>query len=422
MPSAIPLLFLAVMAAVTWVSPLVSLYLFVLISPIGIGGELVGWDPRTRWAMLLCLRGAWEVFRTNVNYVPSTACKLWAGFTVVAVAGLWAGGRGLLADEMEASWTLLLYFIAGSCGAYGISQLVRKRHQIRALCMVFAASVLVVSSIGILQALARYKLSEPTDRISGSLGSANYFATYLALAATTLVLLVRSGAIKRWQGVVPCAAAMAACVLTLSRTGIMAVLVGVGLALVVRPERRLVSPRTIAATAAAAVLGAVLLAGYLLEYRRNVTNSDDSRLAQLAEASQAVEDLSRLEAFRYSVQLTTEHPLAGIGFGTFAARNYDANGFYVVTHNTVMEVLVGTGIAGGILLLCLIVSLIRPLDIQGRRYLFPTGVASGICSLFGDYLQSIEVFVVLAVLYVSVRNLVEPATSDGEEQRQPCAV
>ena len=138
--------------------------------------------------------------------------------------------------------------------------------------------------------------------------------------------------------------------------------------------------------------------------------------------SQAVEDLSRLEAFRYSVKLTTEHPLAGIGFGTFAARNYDANGFYVVTHNTVMEVLVGTGIAGGILLLCLIVSLIRPLDIQGRRYLFPTGVASGICSLFGDYLQSIEVFVVLAVLYVSVRNLVEPATSDGEEQRQPCAV
>src|SRR5437016_4587579 len=150
MPSAIPLLFLAVMAAVTWVSPLVSLYLFVLISPIGIGGELVGWDPRTRWAMLLCLRGAWEVFRTNVNYVPSTACKLWAGFTVVAVAGLWAGGRGLLADEMEASWTLLLYFIAGSCGVYGISQLVRKRHQIRALCMVFAASVLVVSSLGIL--------------------------------------------------------------------------------------------------------------------------------------------------------------------------------------------------------------------------------------------------------------------------------
>ena len=422
MASAGAWIFVLLAATVTWASPRVSLYLFVLISPVGIGSELVGWDPRTRWVMLLCLRGAWEAFRTDVNYVPRTARKLWAGFTVVAVAGLWAGGRGLLAGEMEASWILLLYFIAGSCGAYGIWQLVRKRQQVRTLCLVFAASVLAASSIGILQALARYSLSEPTDRISGSLGNANYFATYLALAATTLVLLVRSGAIKRWQGVIPCAAAMAACVLTLSRTGIMAVLVGVGLALVVRPERRLVSPRTIAATAAAAVLGAVLLAGYLLEYRRNVTNSDDSRQAQLAEASQAVEDLSRLEAFRYSVKLTTEHPLAGIGFGTFAARNYDANGFYVVTHNTVMEVLVGTGIAGGILLLCLIVSLIRPLDIQGRRYLFPTGVASGICSLFGDYLQSIEVFVVLAVLYVSVRNLVEPATSDGEEQRQPCAV
>ncbi len=415
------LIFVALLAIVTWVSPLLSLYLFVLASPFG-AVDVLGWDPRTRWAILLCLRGAWEAWRTGASYVPSTACRVWAGFTVLAAGGLWIGNTGLVPDELEASWSLLLYFVAGSCGVYGIWQLVRKRQQLRTLCAVFAASVLMAGCIGIVQALVRYRLGDPSDRISGPLGNANYFATYLALAATTLVLLVRLNLIQRRYGFIACAAAILACGLTLSRTGVMAILVGVGLALFVRSDRKLVSARIVAATATAALLGGVLLTSYLLEYRRNVTNSDNPRREQLAEGIQAAEDLSRLEAFRYSVQLAADHPLAGVGFGTFQARNYNANGLYVTTHNTVMQVLVGTGLLGGILILSLIFSLVCPLHLQARRYLFPVAVAFGICSLFGDYLQSLEVFVVFGVLYLSVRNLIQapPATSD--QPRQPCVV
>lgn len=95
MVSAGPLIFVALLVAVTWVSPLLSLYLFVLVSPFG-AVDVLGWDPRTRWAILLCLRGAWEAWRTGTSYVPSTACKVWAGFTVLAVGGLWIGNTGLL--------------------------------------------------------------------------------------------------------------------------------------------------------------------------------------------------------------------------------------------------------------------------------------------------------------------------------------
>jgi O-antigen ligase len=421
MGNAAPWIFVALAGLVTWVSPLLSLYLFVLASPFG-AVDVLGWDPRTRWAILLCLRGAWEAWRTGTSLVPRTAYRVWAGFTVLAVGGLWIGNTGLVPDELEASRSLLLYFVAGSCGVYGIWQLVRSKQQLRTLSAVFATSVLMASAIGVVQAHVRYRLSVPSDRISGSLGNANYVATYLALAATPLVLLVRRDLLKRWYGCIACAAAVVACGLTLSRTGTMAILVGVGLALVVRSDTKLASARIIAAAAAAALLGGVLLASYLLEYRRSVINSDDPQREQLVEDIQAVEDLSRLEAFRYSVQLTAEHPLAGIGFGSFQARNYDANGLYVTTHNTVMEVLVGTGLPGGILILSLIFSLVRPLHLHARRHLFPAAAAFGICCLFGDYLQSIEVFVVFAVLYLSVRNLIPDPPATSNEPRQPCVV
>jgi len=421
MSAVAPWIFVALVGILTWVSPLSSLYLFVLASPFG-AVDVLGWDPRTRWAILLCLRGAWEVWRTGASHVPGTTCKVWAGFAVLAAGGLWIGSGSLPPGEREAAWSLLLYFVAGSCGVYGMWQLVRRKQQLQNVCAILTASVLMASVIAIVQALVRYRLGDPTDRVAGSLGNPNYFATYLALAATTIVLLVRLNLIKRWYGLIACAAAIVACGLTLSRTGIMAILVGVGLASFMRYERKLLSARVIAVTAITALLGGALLTTYLLSYRRNLTYSDRASQEKLAETMQAAEDLSRLEALRFSLQLTAEHPLAGVGFGTFAARNYDANGLYVVTHNTVMEILAGTGVLGGVLLLSLIFSLVGPLPVRARRHLFPAAVAFGICCLFGDYMQSIEIFVIFAVLYLSVRNLIPgpPATSDQETQ--PCAV
>lgn len=416
------LVFAALLAAMTWVSPLLSVYIFVLCSPFGAFNDVLGWDPRTRWALVLCLRGVWEAWRTGRNYVPSPVWKIWAGFTLLAVGGLWIGNRGLAADELEASRTLLLYFVAGSCGVYGIWQLVRSKQQLRVMSAVFAASVLIASAMGIVQAQVQYRLGDPSNRITGPLGNPNYFATYLALAATTLVLLVRLNLIKRWYGFIACAAAMVACGFTLSRTGIMAILVGVSLASIVRSEKKLLSTRVIVVAGITVVLASALLTTYVLGYRRSLTYSDRAGQEQIAESMQAAEDLSRLEAFRYSLQLTAEYPLAGVGFGTFQARNYEANGLYVTTHNTVMQVLVGTGLVGGILMLSLIIFLVMPLHPHARKYIFPAAVAFGMCSLFGDYLQSIEVFVIFALLYLSVRTLVPGSPANSDQKGPPCAV
>jgi len=421
MSTVAPWIFVALLGILTWVSPLLSLYLFVLASPFG-AVDVLGWDPRTRWAILLCLRGAWEAWRTGASQVPGTAYKVWAGFTVLAAGGLWFGAGSLPPDEREAAGSLLLYFVAGSCGVYGMWQLVRRKQQLQNVCAILTTSVLTASLIAIVQALVRYRLGDPTDRVAGSLGNPNYFATYLALAATTIVLLVRLNLIKRWYGLIVCTAAIVACGFTLSRTGIMAILVGVGLASFVRYDRKLLSARVIAVTAITALLGGALLTTYLLTYRRSLTYSDRASQEQLAETMQAAEDLSRLEAFRYSLQLTAEYPLAGAGFGTFAARNYDANGLYVVTHNTVMEILAGTGLLGGILIFSLILSLIRPLPLRARRHLFPAAAAFGLCCLFGDYMQSIEVFVIFAVLYLSVRNLIQDPPASSDQETQQCAV
>jgi hypothetical protein len=422
MSSAAPLIFLALAGVVTWVSPLLSIYLFVLISPYGAFNDLLGWDPRTRWAILLCMRGAWEAWQTGTKVVPGKASLFWAAFTALALAGLWFGNTGLLPDELEAARSLLLYFIAGSCGVYGIWQLIRNRQQLSTLCSVFSVSVLLASTMGIAQAALRYRLGDPTDRVSGSLGNPNYFAAYLALAATALVLMVRLKLIKRWQGSIAVGAAIVACGFALSRTGIMAILVGVGLASFLRYDKKLFSARVAAITVVAALLGGTLLTTYLLEYRRSLTYSDRASQEQLAETMQAAEDLSRLEALRYALQLTGEHPLLGIGFGTFQARNYDANGLYVTTHNTVMEVVAGTGLLGGALMLSLIFSLVHCLQLRARRYLFPAAVAFGICCLFGDYLQSLEVFVIFAILYLSVRSRIETPPTPAEQETQPCAV
>ena len=401
-------IFIVCCAALTFISPLLSLYLFVLVSPLAALNEALGWDPRTAWAVVLCIRGLWECWDTGSSYLPKNTTAIWVSLTAILIGELRFTATGLLPDDMEAAWSMLLYFVAGSCAIYGIWQLIRAKRQLHILFRVFATSVLIASTIGLVEALMKYHLGSPTDRISGPLGNPNYYATYLALAATILVQLIRFGGLNRIYGWLVCAVAALACALTLSRTGIMALSLGVTLALLIRPGAKILSARTIAVAGGAVLLAGLLIAGYLLDYRRSLTFSDDPRQTGLAEGAQAAEDLSRLQAFRYSVELTAENPVTGVGFGTFQARNYNANGLYVTTHDTVMEILVGSGLIGATLFLWLLLSLIRPLQLSSRRCLFPSAVALGVCSLFGDYLQSIELFVIFAILYLYARD-VKPA-------------
>ena len=404
MDSAAPWIFLALVATVTWVSPLASVYLFVLASPLGVVNDAVGWDPRARWAILLCVRGAWEWWKTGITYVPSITAKIWVLFVAFAAVGLWVGAADLVPDDVSEAKSIFLGLVGGTAALYAIWQLIRTKREFEILIAVFAASVVIASTVGIVQAVVGYGSADASGRITGPLRNANYFATYLALAATTVALMIRSRVINRRYGYLVCALAALTCALTLSRTGTVAAVVGLSLAASVRWHKRILSLRVLGIMTAAGLVGVGLLTSYILESRRGITYSADST-TQSFETIQAAEDLSRLEAFRYSVQLTGEHPLAGVGFGTFQSRNYAKNGLYVTTHNTVMQVLVGTGVLGGVLMVLVIICLIRPLPVPARRYLFPAAATFGICALFGDYLQSLEIFVMFGVLYLSARYL-----------------
>lgn len=392
-------------AILTVVSPRWSVYGFILASPLLSVGDALGWDPRLRWAIILVLRGAWESWNTGLSCVPRTAWKIWSVFVILAAGGLCLRTTGLTADDVEGAQSALLYFIVSSCAVYAIWQLVRSSQELRRLFAVFATTLCFAAFIGIGQAIILYRSGEPVERITGSFGNPNGFGIYLALGATTLVLLMRSGMLNRAYGCFACGAAVIGCLLALSRAALAAMLLGIGMALFIRAEKKLLSVRTVAVTLGAAVLGATLMATYVVGVRRGITYSTENDDTELVVTGQAAEDFSRLEAFQYSVQLAAQHPITGIGVGTFEAWNYRANGLYVTTHNAVMQVLVATGVLGGILMTWLLVCLAKPLAVPVRRFIFPAVAAFGICALFADFLQSMDIYVIFAVLYLCARHL-----------------
>ena len=119
----------------------------------------------------------------------------------------------------------------------------------------------------------------------------------------------------------------------------------------------------------------------------------------MASIVQEAEDLSRLEAVQFAWKTWEEHPIFGVGVNTLAARNLKATGIYATTHDTYMQILAGTGIAGFLLMSTLVMSLIRKIPRPNRRYLLPFFVVLCLCSFFGDYMQSIEILVMFAILF-----------------------
>ena len=194
-------------------------------------------------------------------------------------------------------------------------------------------------------------------------------------------------------------ATLLATALTLSRAGTVSVLVGWVLVYVTRTGR-IEYHKALLIFAVAGLIAGVGAGAFLFHYRQEVTYSADPSKSELADLTQAAADLSRLEAALYAIELIGEHPVLGIGFATFPARNYNSNGFYVTTHNTWLELVAGTGAVGTILLGTLVWSLARGLRKDGRILYLPMAGCFLVNSLFGDYLQSIDVIVLLAIVYV----------------------
>jgi O-antigen ligase len=379
--------------------------LFTLLAPLANVAEWLGWDPRLSWGLMLGVRAVCErVYgRQRRILISGNALLAWFLFCLVADRVLNASTAVLTSEDATIALSLFFYFVAGSMFLFAVLQFVVSKHQVKAVLCCFAAAALAVSLYAAWQAFTTYGAGS-AERIGATLGNPNYLATNLALASTSLLLVA-----LRHRGpfgvffLVGAAVALLGTALTLSRAGIMSAVVGWVLAYVTRTGR-LEYRKAFLMFAVAALIAGLGASAFLFNYRQEVTFSADPNRTDMATASQAAEDFTRLEAALYAIQLIGEHPILGSGFGTFAARNYNANGFYVATHDTWLQLLADTGAVGTILLGTLLWSLARGLRKPGRILYLPVAGCFLVSSLFGDYLQSIDVLVILSVMYVFSRH------------------
>lgn len=389
----------------TVIAPYWSLWLFVLVSPWNILNDFTGWDVRLGWSIVLAIRAAFDLRNPSRWPIPRTAVWCTVGFVVVVFFGLQIGNREIPTDELQGAKSIFLYLLIGLCASFAILQLTDTRKRLIQLLTATTCSLLAASGLGLFQASISYMTGQPSARIPGTIGNPNYFAAYLALGATCMVLIWRANAIHHLVVWFACAIAVVTCLLTLSRMGIVACFIGIAMASLIKAAGKLFNWKLVVSLSLAVALSAGLALGYLADIRRSITYSDNERQSQAALIVQGGEDLSRLEALKFSWGVWMDNPVFGAGLGTIAARNYRANGLFVTSHDTYMQILAGTGIVGAILLLSSVVSTIGTLPSYARRFMLPAIAQFCICSFFGDYLQSVELFVLFSVLFALARSV-----------------
>jgi hypothetical protein len=380
-----------------------SLLLFVMVSPWNVLGEWTGVDVRLAWSIMLAIR-AGLVFGDPPRRALSPATVTAAiAFTAIGYIRLHFGTADLPSEDLTGAYRTLLYFVSGACSVYSILKLSDSPGRMATLVTTAGGALILASSFGLFQAATGYGNELASGRISGAQGNANFYAAYLSLGATLAIIASRLEIGGRWLQRLAAIIAAAACVLTFSRMGIVACFLGAGLALRVRRHGPVFHWKLIASAVGIAVLAAVFSSTYLADSRRGVSLSKDPAVEQASQFGQAVNDWSRLEAAQFALQEWTANPIWGAGLATLAARNYMANGIYVTTHNTYVQVLAGTGIAGAALCALALYSLLSTAAPARKRYMIPAVAALGLCCFFADFLGSIEVSVLMAILLAMLR-------------------
>lgn len=405
------------LAMFTFLRPQASLLCFLVVVPSPSMPEWLGFDPRLYWAFCLA---ACAVYRAFVDWdmrLPKEAVRAWLVFVAFAGIVLWLNRSGLSSEDFEGASSFFRYFLAGSLIFLIIRQVLSGPQEIAWATRAFGYSVLLVSLDGIGEAVQSY-LSAGEGRIVGLFGNPNYLAAFLAVSVT-LLLNVRKQSRKHERNLFTACIIIASicCFLTLSRAGITALVMGASLTWLLRPSA-ILKPRRIALAVLPPALTVILLTtSQLMSVRYSVTFSEAPESTGLAAANQSVEDMSRFEAALYALDLFAEHPIFGSGTGTFAARNYQATGNYVATHNTYLEVLTGVGLVGFLLLSRLGWKLWRALNSAQQRALSPTIGVFLVISLTVDLLQSLECFAVAALAFSFAAELLPSPVSF--EERAP---
>jgi O-antigen ligase len=382
--------------------PIASITSFIVVCPFASIVDELGWDPRVPWAAALAFYGACRWWRTGRTSIPPKAGLYWSLFLAFCVLGLLLFTSGIPQADLYGSWTALMYVTVGGFVFYALAQLSDPPTHIRKMVFAFALSVLVVGASVAVSGLQSFR-SGDVVRIAGPLRNANATAAFLALSTVVLLIFIRAGWLPLKFGVLAAAASALGCLSTLSRMGAVALVAGCVSAWVVRPKEKLFSYRMLTVVGLASLLAVLATVSYLLEYRLNSSNDNsNSGAARIMQAEQALDDLSRWEGVRYSTELWLQNPVFGVGLSVFPFYNYKKNGIYLGTHNTITEILVGTGAIGFLLLAAVLRRLLLSISMERRRLLAPAALVLGICLLFGEMLEAPEIFMAFGVLYWTI--------------------
>lgn len=394
---------------ITWRAPVLSLILLITISPFPTIVALTGFDVRIVWIFLLTIRAFTEWLRddSRSGYLPPLVAIGWWVLVLLTATVLKFRLGEITADEVAIAESLMMYFVAAGCAALTVVIMACRITDISPIVVALSAGSSIVCSYGLWQAATTYTKGN-ADRVGSVFGNANYLAGYAAVVATTAITLYpqTSGRLRlTLKALIGCAVMTVA--VTLSRTGMISLLIAVWFVWL-GGQRRFSWVRATTALLIAVLAGVAIVTLVMRDLRERLTFSADAELSDLAEFAQNQEDLSRLEAAQFAVQLVGQYPYFGAGFGTFAARNYDSQGFYVVTHNTVLELVTSTGIAGTLIAFGMVIGLARQFSLAQFWKFLPVAVCFGINALTTDYLQALEMSVVVAIAFVAVRKNLGP--------------
>jgi hypothetical protein len=392
---------LAFLFGITMAKPRWSLYLVLLSSPLLVVYHSVGWDLRL-W--LGCFLGMRVILTSSGAHVRNNSKLITAAvlYFVVAEIVLQVRSSGVSSDDAGTAQQAFVYFLAGALFAFAASQLMQNTMHLAGALICVGIAVSYTTGYALWE---RFFASTGSQlRIGSTLINPNTLGAYASVCGITLLMARRLVDKRSWRLFVGAVflLSVTAVVLSLSRASALALAPAVVLLWATRGSK--INAKKILAAVAISVLTMAILVTAIRGFRVGAAPASE----RSTEIEQSMEDFTRYEAATYSLEQWIEHPVFGVGFMLFPEINYQNTGFYATTHDTVLELLVGTGLAGIVLLAYITTQLWKKLSKAGRFAVLPVIVCFVINSLFGDLAQLLELTTVLSIAYLVAKRTQEP--------------
>jgi O-Antigen ligase len=392
---------LAFLFGMTFVKPRWSVYLVVLTAPLLSVFQSVGWDLRLWLSLLLgikvILTADGKLLRGQMKVIVAAAL-----YFAIAALVLLVRSSVVPSDDASSAQQAFLYFVAGGLFAFAASQLIENAAHLSHALICLGVAVTYTTGYALWEKFLASNAGQL--RIGSTLINPNTLGAYAGLCGITLLMARRLVDRRSWRFFIGAVflLSVTAVVLSLSRAAMLAQAPALVLLWATR-EGKINAKRILAAAAISVLMMAILVTAV-----RGVRVGADAGSQRSTEIAQSMEDFTRYEAATYSLKQWSEHPLFGVGFMLFPGINYQNTGFNITTHDTVLQLLVGTGLVGMVLLSYTATQLWKQLSKTGRFAFLPVFLGFFINSLFGDFAQALELATVLSIAYLVANTAQEP--------------